>query len=79
MLNSKWVVPCPGEGDAKGCDHCWKASNDATPYCATEEYKRLNVGNERKSGRRWLSWCGKWESINWKERVKGYAKIDEYH
>jgi hypothetical protein len=34
-------IPCPHDGDAEMCKLCWASDEDSTPYCNSEEYKRI--------------------------------------
>ena len=42
--DDEWIIPCPhdvGDYNNDKCSRCWASHQDATPYCASEEYKRV--------------------------------------
>ena len=42
-MGDGWPVPCPHEGHEEACSDCWASHQDATPYCDSDEYRRLKA------------------------------------
>ena len=80
-LENGWVVPCPYEGDTKGCDNCWSCQAADAPYCACKDYKILRAPYVVEHGREWVSWCSKWRygpfPLDYQDRLRQQGDVNE--